>query len=76
MAKTLTLRNVPTKAVSALRARARRNGRSMQRELLAIVEGAVLPQKPLAEQIRIVRSGLRRPLGIQEIQQAIDEGRP
>jgi plasmid stability protein len=36
----LLIRNVPARAVAALKRRAKRHGRSLQREALAIVESA------------------------------------
>jgi len=76
MAKTLTLRNVPDRVVAALNERARRNERSAQRELLAILEAATLDRESLLDQLQACRASLRRPLSIQQIQAAIEEGRP
>ena len=76
VAKTLTLRNVPEPVVRELRQRARRNGRSMQSELLSIVRQATLDRRSFSDQITDFRRTLRRPLPLDEIHAAIDEGRP
>jgi plasmid stability protein len=76
MAKTLTLRKVPDDVVRSLRARARRNHRSMQREMLSIISSAVIDREGLAQQLRKCRAMLIRPMRIEEIHRAIDEGRP
>ena len=75
MAKTLTLRNVPDAVAGALRKRAKRNGRSVQRELLDIVEAAVVDEAAAIEQLAVIRARLSRPLGEDEIRAAIAEGR-
>ncbi len=75
MAKTLTLRNVPDPVVKALRERSRRNGRSMQAELLAIVGAAVVDRASLVEQLRACRSSMTGPMTIDEIEESIAEGR-
>lgn len=74
--RTLTLREVPEPVVRELRNRARRNGRSMQSELLSIVRQATLDRRSFADQLANVRRALRRPLTLDEIHAAIDEGRP
>lgn len=48
----LSIKNVPEDVVQALRERARRNHRSMQGELLTIVEGAVEPRKLRVWEVR------------------------
>ncbi|WP_428539318.1 FitA-like ribbon-helix-helix domain-containing protein [Rhodopila sp.] len=60
----LSIKNVPDRAVQGLRERAERHHRSLQGELLAIVEAAVQEDRPatpaeiLAE---VLRLGLRTP---------------
>lgn len=62
------VRNVPEAVLAALRERAERHGRSMQQELLAILEQAATEpaRAPAPEPIRLVkvrtpgRSGFRR----------------
>jgi plasmid stability protein len=75
VAKTLTLRNVPEKVVRGLRERARRNGRSMQAELLAIVGEAMVDRKSLEDQLAACREAMNRPMKVSDIEQAIGEGR-
>jgi len=76
MAKTLTLRDVPEPVVRALRERARRNRRSMQKELLSILHGAVLDRASLVQHLASLRAQVRGGMTIEEIHAAIDEGRP
>jgi len=74
--RTLTLRKVPDEVVRALRDRARRNRRSMQVELLAIVSSTVIDGKALVDLARASRRGLGRPMSLDDIHGAIREGRP
>ncbi len=48
MAVSLSVKNVPEALAAALRRRARRNHRSLQGELLAILHEAVAPERPSA----------------------------
>jgi len=73
---TLTLRDVPEVVARALRARARRNGRSMQKELLALLEQTVVDRASLAERLAELRERVGAGLRVSEIDDAIDEGRP
>jgi antitoxin FitA len=47
MPVSLSIKNAPDAVVRRLRERASRNHRSLQGELLAIIESAVEPEKPL-----------------------------
>ena len=76
MTRTMTLRNVPESVVKRLRVQARRNGRSIQAELLSIVTAAAVDREILREQIVACRQAMQKPLVLREIDQAIDEGRP
>jgi plasmid stability protein len=76
MSRTLTLRHVPEPVVRALRQRAQRNRRSMQKEVLSILESAALDRESLLEQLSAVRSRLGARMSLDEIHAAIDEGRP
>jgi plasmid stability protein len=76
MARTLTLRDVPEVVVKALRARARRNQRSMQKEVLSILESATLDRASLAQHLSCLRSHLGAGMSLDEIHGAIEEGRP
>jgi plasmid stability protein len=73
---TLTLRDVPAEVARALRDRARRNGRSMQKELLSIIEGTVADREALADRLAELRERAGAKLRVAEIDAAIDEGRP
>ena len=75
MGRTITLRNVPDVVVRSLRAQARKNRRSMQRELLSIVEGTIVDREALERQLRECRAKISRPMRIEEIHHAISEGR-
>jgi antitoxin FitA len=59
MPVTLSIKNAPDEVVARLRARAARNHRSLQGELMAIVEQAVRDEQPrltAAELLREVRA--------------------
>lgn len=57
----LTIKNVPEEVVDRLRERAKRNRRSMQGELLVIVEEAVKPSRLTMSELgeRVRQLGLR-----------------
>ncbi len=76
MAKTLTLRDVPDTVVRALRQRAKRNDRSMQKEILSLLQGAVVDRASLAQQLDALRSSADTRMTVDEIHAAIEEGRP
>lgn len=76
MPKTVTLRNVPDEVLKELRRRAKRNGRSMQGELLMVVREATVDQRSLETQLAELRGALPRRMRLTEIQDAIREGRP
>jgi plasmid stability protein len=76
MARTVTLRNVPDPVLRALRGRARRNRRSMQKEILSILEEAVVDRGSFEEQLRSLRLRLGANMTLEEIHKAIEEGRP
>ena len=64
MATNLSIKNVPDKLVERLRRRAKAHHRSLQGELLSIIEGGVRDEQVLtagAVLTRIRRSGLRTP---------------
>ncbi len=82
--KTLTVKNVPDELHEKLSRLARQGRRSLNGELLVLLEDVVErfdsatddPEAVLKE-IRAVRRRMRRPgLTLHEIQKAIDEGRP
>jgi plasmid stability protein len=76
MAKTLTIRNVPDDVVRELRGRARRNGRSMQSEILLVIRQATLDRGSLEKQLAALRGTVQRRIRIDEIHAAVMEGRP
>ncbi len=76
MSHTLTLRNVPEPVLRALRSRARRNRRSMQKEIISILQEAAVDRSSLADQLREMRERMRAKMTLDEIHQAIEEGRP
>jgi plasmid stability protein len=75
MSHILTLRNVPDSVLRALRGRAHRNGRSMQKEVMSILEEAVIDRASLAEQLAALRLRLGAQMTLEEIHGAIEEGR-
>jgi plasmid stability protein len=76
MSKTVTLRNIPEGVISRLRSQAKRNSRSMQAELLSIVTSTAIDRESLRDQIAECRQAIRKPLSLDQIHRAIDEGRP
>jgi len=76
MAHTLTLRNVPDPVLRVLRGRARRNRRSMQKEILSILEEAAIDRASLVDQLGALRIRLGANLTLDEIHKAIEDGRP
>ena len=76
MARTLTLRNVPEPVVRALRGRAKRNHRSMQKEILSILEEVAIDRASMIKQLTALRNRLAANMTIDEIERAIEEGRP
>jgi len=75
LARTLTLRDVPEPVVKTLRERARRNRRSMQKEILSILESAALDHASLARQLAGLRTSATGGMTLDEIHAAIEEGR-
>jgi plasmid stability protein len=75
MSRTITLRNVPEPVLRALRGRARRNRRSMQKEIMSILEEAAVDRASLVEQLARLRGHLRAGMTLDEIHTAIEEGR-
>lgn len=62
MPVTLSVKNVPEKLAARLRERAARNHRSLQGELMAILEEAAAPSLSIDELAEIVRTlGLKGP---------------
>ncbi len=63
MAVTLTIKKVPEKLVARLRRRAVANHRSLQGELMILLEDAVEPKRLTIEELHraMLKSGLRTP---------------
>ncbi len=70
MSLNLSIKNVPDDLVAELRQRAQRNHRSLQGELMAIIEEAArLPAKPLSIQEVLARA---RRLGLPAVDEAAE----
>ncbi len=76
MSHTLTLRNIPDPVLRALREWARRNHRSMQKEIISILQEAAIDRASMARQLRDLRERLGARMTLDETHEAIDEGRP
>lgn len=78
--KTITLKNIPQPIHTALKQRAKRHGRSLNKEALACLEMIVAPAKvninALLLDIRNHRASLPGRLNDRLIQMANAEGRP
>ena len=75
MPRSLTVRNVPDPVVRALQGRARRNHRSMQKEIISILAEAAVDRASLVEQLATLRARLDAEMTLDEIHKAIEEGR-
>lgn len=76
MAVTLSVKNVPEKLAERLRQRAARNHRSLQGELMAILEDAGRPQLTIEDLAKKAKAlGLRTPADSVEIIRATRDGR-
>jgi plasmid stability protein len=73
---TLTIRNVPPKVVTALKAQAKQNHRSMEQEVRVLLEGFVSDRASVLTQVRESWDRqLRRP-DAAEVQAWLDASRP
>lgn len=77
MPKNLSIKKVPDELVALLRERARRRHRSLQGELLAILEESLLPQRLTVAELagRIRELGLRTPPEAAEMVREDRDGR-
>lgn len=77
---TLTIKNIPEDVYEKLKAAAKVNRRSINSEIIMIIEGAVYPQKmdvgELLAQTRLLREQLPVYVTDEELNQAKNEGRP
>jgi plasmid stability protein len=76
MIRTIILPNVPEAVLRGLRQRARRNDRSIQKEILSILKSATVDRASLAAQLTALRTRLGANMTLNEINKAIAEGRP
>jgi plasmid stability protein len=72
---TLTIRNVPTKVVRALKAQAERNRRSMEQEVRQIIEAQVGDRASAIAQIERSWASQKRSPKAEEVDAWIREGR-
>jgi len=76
----ITLKNIPQEVHERLKRRARVNRRSLQQEIMACLERAVLPRKvdpdEILAQVREVHDLFEDEMTVDEIDRAIREGRP
>jgi plasmid stability protein len=77
MAVSLSIKNVPEEIVAKLREKAQKNHRSLQGELMALIEEAVSPAKLSVEELadEIDALGLKTPDEAAEIIRELRDGR-
>ena len=74
---TITIKNIPEDLYERLKQSARAHHRSINGELISFMERMLLPTAPSIEEIRAVRVNIPADaISIEELQQAIDSGRP
>jgi plasmid stability protein len=73
---TLTIRNVPTKVVKSLKLLARRNRRSMEQEVRAVLEQHVGDRRALLDEIEQSWARQARRPKAAEVESWIQAGRP
>jgi len=76
---TLTLKDLPVSLHRKLKARAERNGRSLNREVIECLEATFRPERvdveTFLEEARAIRRSLEHPLTAREIERLKREGR-
>ena len=72
---TLTIRNIPPKIIDALKSMATHNNRSIEQEVLKLLEDYALDRKSVIEQVKAGWKQQRRPTTAREIDSWIREGR-
>lgn len=77
MAVSLSIKNVPEEVVARLRERAKKNHRSLQGELMALLENAVNPERLSVEELvdEIDSLGLKTPDDAAEMIRELRDGR-
>ena len=73
---TLTIRNVPTRAVQSLKALARRHRRSMEQEVRELIEGHVAERSAVLDQIESGWARQARRPSAREVDAWVNAGRP
>jgi antitoxin FitA len=77
MTVTLSIKNVPDELAKRLKARAARNHRSLQGELMAIIEQAERPRRSIDELVAMVdRLRIKTPSDSAAIVREARDGRP
>lgn len=76
----ITLKNIPAPLYQKIKKRAKAQHRSINSEIIACLEQAAQSNRVSSEEVlyqaRQIRAGIQSGLTEQEIQDAIDEGRP
>jgi antitoxin FitA len=72
---TLTIRNLPDEVIEALKALARKHGRSMEEEVRRLLADQVLDRRSALEQIDRLVEQQARSTTPEEIDAALEEGR-
>ncbi|MEX0646676.1 MAG: Arc family DNA-binding protein [Balneolaceae bacterium] len=76
----ITVKNIPDSIYQKLKQQARAQHRSMNSEIIACLERTVEPKRvspdEILRQARMMRKKVRGSLSAEEIQDAIDQGRP
>jgi len=76
----ITVKNIPDSIYNKLKQQAQNQHRSMNSEIIACLERTVEPKRvspdEILRQARMMRKKIRGSLSADEIQDAIDQGRP
>jgi plasmid stability protein len=76
----ITVKNIPDSIYQKLKQQAQAQHRSMNSEIIACLEQSVEPRRvspdEILRQARRMRKKVRGSLSAEEVQEAIDEGRP
>jgi antitoxin FitA len=76
----ITVKNIPDSIYNKLKQQAQAQHRSMNSEIIACLERTVEPKRVTPDEIlrqaRMMRKKVRGSLSAEEIQDAIDQGRP
>ncbi|TVQ05905.1 MAG: Arc family DNA-binding protein, partial [Balneolaceae bacterium] len=76
----ITVKNIPDSIYNKLKQQAQAHHRSMNSEIIACLERTVEPKRvspdEILRQARMMRKKVRGSLSAEEIQDAIDQGRP